>query len=61
MFPFDNGPTLLTDSYQESKDVEDKLSDLIPWLKRLKDNAVPIGADGSHEEVERREKLRRYV
>jgi len=53
----DNAPTPLTASYQQSKDVEDKLVDLIPWLTKLKDNATSATADGNHEEAKRREIL----
>ena len=33
-------PTPLTDSPQQSRDVEDELRDLILWLARLKGSAV---------------------
>jgi hypothetical protein len=49
------------DSPQQSKDVEDKLRDLIPWLMKLKDTATLTSVNGNHEEGERREQLRRCV
>ena len=52
---------LLTYPSQESKDVEDKLGNLIPWLNKLKDSMVTADADGSIEEAERREELTRFV
>jgi len=56
-----SAPTPLTDSLQQSKDVEDKLGDLIPWLAKLKDSAMLTSVDGNREEAERREQLKRYV
>jgi len=53
-------PASLTDLSQESKDVEAKLGELIPWLIKLKDS-VTASVDGNHEEAERREKLTQYV
>ena len=47
----------LTDFSQQSKDVEDKLGDLIPWLIKLKDSVTTASADGNHEETKRREQL----
>ena len=51
----------LTDASQESKDVEDRLESLIPWLTKLKDSVTKSGADCTHEEAERREQLTRFV
>ena len=45
----------LTDFSQQSKDVEDKLGDLIPWLIKLKDSVTMASADSNHEETKRRE------
>ena len=46
---------------QDYKDVKEKAEQLIPWLKRLKDNlaTVPDGID--LEEEERRTELSRYA
>ena len=46
---------------QQSKDVEEKLEELIPWLTKLKDGVTTPGADDNHEEAERRERLARFV
>ena len=59
-FLLDNAPTPLTASYQQSKDVGDKLADLIPWLTKLKDT-MSATADGNHEEAKRREILTQCV
>ena len=56
-FSSDVEPTPLTFLSQESKDVEDKLKDLIPWLVKLKDGAATASADDNHEEAKRREQL----
>jgi len=60
-FLLENAPTPLTASYQQSKEVEDKLADLIPWLTKLKENATSATADGNHEEAKRREILTQCV
>jgi hypothetical protein len=60
-FLLNSAPTPPTGSPQQSKDVEEKLGDLIPWLTKLKDSATLTSADGNHEETERREQLRRCV
>ena len=52
-------PTPLTHPFQQSKDVEDKLKDLIPWLVKLKDSVATANANGNHEEAERRKQLTR--
>lgn len=52
---------MLTHPFQQSKDVEEKLGDLIPWLAKLKDSVAVTGADGNHEEAERRGRLTRFV
>ena len=60
-FPLSSAPNLLTESLQQSKDVEDKLADLILWLTKLKDSATLASADGDHKEAERREQLKQCV
>ena len=60
-FLLNRATTPLTCPSQQSKDVEDELGDLIPWLIRLKDSVATAGADGNHQEVERRERLMRFV
>lgn len=50
-------PPLLTDLSQESKDVENELGDLIPWLAKLKDSITTAGDNGNHEEENRRDQL----
>ena len=47
----------LTGFSQQSKDVEDKLGDLILWLIKLKDGVTTASADGNHEETKRHEQL----
>jgi hypothetical protein len=47
------------DSSQESRGVEDKFRDLIPWLVKLKDSVTTASVDGNHEEAKRREQLTR--
>ena len=49
--------TLLTGPFQECKDIEDKIGDLIPWLIKLKDSVMTTSADGNDEETKRREQL----
>jgi len=46
---------------QKSKDVEDKLGDLIPWLIRLKDSVATANASDNHEEAGRYEQLIQFV
>lgn len=46
---------------QQSKDVEEKLGDLIPWLIRLKDSVATVNASDNHEEARRYEQLIRFV
>lgn len=46
---------------QESKDVEEKLGDLIPWLNKLKGSVTTARPDDSREEAERHEQLTRFV
>jgi len=60
-FPPSSALTPLTESLQQSKDIEDKLADLILWLTKLKDSATLARADGDHGEAERREQLKQYV
>ena len=52
--------SLLIHSSQESKDVEEKLGDLIPWLTKLKDNVMAPSAEDNREEMERLEQLTRF-
>ena len=47
--------------FQESKDVEEKLGDLIPWLRKLKDDVMTLSADDSREEAERFGRLIRFL
>ena len=47
-------------SSQESKDVEDKLGDLVLWLTKLKDGVLTTSADNNREETERRAQLTRF-
>jgi len=60
-FLSNNPSTPLTDAPQESKDVEDKLGSLTPWLTKLRDSVTKGGADCTHEEAERRDRLTRFV
>lgn len=46
---------------QESKDVEDKLEDLIPWLTKLRGSVNTVHPNDNREDVERREQLARFV
>ena len=48
-------------SSQESKDVEDKLKDLIPWLVKLKNSAATASTDDNQEEAKRHEQLTQCV
>jgi hypothetical protein len=59
-FLSNNLSTSLTDTPQESKDIEDQLESLLPWLARLKDGVTKSGVDSTHEEAERREQLTRF-
>lgn len=60
-FLSNHATVLLTQRSQQSKDVENKLRDLIPWLTRLKDGVATHSAGGNHEEAERRKQLTRFV
>jgi hypothetical protein len=51
----------LTRPSQQSKDVKEKLEELIPWLTKLKDGVTTPSADNNHEEAERREQLTQFV
>ncbi|KAF9790951.1 hypothetical protein BJ322DRAFT_418044 [Thelephora terrestris] len=55
------GITALIKLYDETKDVEDKVGDLIPWLNKLKNNMTTASASGTNEETERREQLTRSL
>ncbi|KAF9784629.1 hypothetical protein BJ322DRAFT_855846 [Thelephora terrestris] len=55
------GITALIRHYEESKDVQDKLGDLIPWLIKLKGSVTTGSAGGSREEAERREEFIRAL
>ena len=59
--PSDHATILLMHVSQDSKDVEEKLRDLIPWLIRLKENIVAAGADRNPEDAKRDEQLARFV
>ena len=59
-FPSNNLSASLTDTPQESKNIEDQLESLLPWLTRLKDSMTKSGADSTREEAERREQLTRF-
>ena len=59
--PSNRIPISLTSIFQECKDVEEKLRDLIPWLTKLKGSMMTTRADENHEDVERREQLTRSV
>ena len=60
-FPLNSAPTPLTESSQQSKDIEDKLGDLIPWLAKLNERTTLTSIDGNHEEAERRAQLKGCV
>jgi len=51
----------LTDSPQQSKDVSDKLDELIPWLKKLLEGLAKVDANEGQQEVERRTQLARLA
>ena len=51
----------LIHSSQESKDVEDKLGELVLWLTKLKDSVGTASSDDNPEETERREQLTRFL
>ncbi|KAF9784597.1 hypothetical protein BJ322DRAFT_1195506 [Thelephora terrestris] len=55
------GITALIKHYEESKDVQEKLEDLIPWLTKLEDCVTKGSAGGSPEEAERRKELTRSL
>lgn len=61
--PFQSDPAtlLLIHPSQESKDVEDKLGDLVIWLTKLKNSVVTTSTDDDHEEARRREQLTRFL
>ena len=54
-------PHPLTDIPQQSKDVEDELESLIPWLTKLNNSLTKGSADDTQEEAVRREQLLRFV
>ena len=60
-FPSNRTTISLMDSSQEYQDVQEKLRDLIPWLTNLKDNLMTPCTNDNREEVERRERLIRYL
>jgi len=51
----------LTDFSQQSKDVSDKLEELIPWLNKLLEGLAKVDADEGQQEVERRTQLARLA
>ena len=54
-------PHPLTDIPQQSKDVEDELEGLIPWLTKLNNSLTRGTTDSTQEEAVRREQLSRFV
>ena len=51
----------LTHPPQQSKDIEDKLRDLIPWLTKLENTVTTGNLDTNPEEAARREQLTRLA
>jgi len=51
----------LTDLSQQSKDVSDKLEELIPWLTKLLEGLAKVDANEDQQEVERRTQLARLA
>jgi len=51
----------LTDFSQQSKDVNDKLNELIPWLTKLREGLAKVDANDDQQEVERRIQLARLA
>ena len=51
----------LTDFSQQSKDVSDKLDELIPWLTKLREGLAKVDANEGQQEVERRTQLARLT
>ena len=60
-FQSDRTAIPLSHSSQESKDVKDKLGDLVLWLTKLKDGVLTTSADENREEAERRAQLTRFA
>ena len=56
----DRATISLIHSSQESKDVRDKLGDLVLWLTKLKGAFLTTSADNNREEAERRAQLTRF-
>ena len=50
----------LIHSSQESKDVRDKLGDLVQWLTKIKDGVLTTSAGDNREEAEGRAQLTRF-
>lgn len=59
--PSDRATISLTHLFQDSKDVEEKLDDLIPWLVKLKENVPGVSADADSEDAKRDEQLTLFV
>ena len=51
----------LTRPLQESKDVEEKLGALIPWLTKLKESLTATRADDDSEDAEGLRQLTRFA
>jgi hypothetical protein len=51
----------LTNSSQESRDVKEKLEELVHWLVKLKDVLMGADADDDREEMERRARLEKFA
>lgn len=51
----------LTYPSQQSKDVEDKLRDLIPWLTKLENTTATAGLGTSPEETAGREQFTQFA
>ena len=54
-------PILLTIIDQQYKDVQDKLSDLTPWLEKLLKTLAKVNPNDDSEEKERRSQLARFA
>jgi hypothetical protein len=59
--PSDRSTISLTHLPQDSKDVEEKLGDLIPWVLKLKESVPAASADGDPEGAKRDEQLILFV
>ena len=52
---------LLTDFFQQSKDVKDRIEQLILWLTKLRESLAKVDPNDDKQEVERRTRLARSV